>query len=228
MNTKKTVMAALGLVASLAMSGATQAALHDRGGGLIYDDVLNVTWLRDASYGAGSPYDNGGSATDGRMYWNNAAALVTNLTYHDSVRNITYDDWRLPKTMYYSGYITSELQSLYQRLLGELPQSGGLNVLATNHNSDYDLFVNIQPTFYWLSDPTNSYDRAWYINMYNGTQNTNSTTEALAVWAVRDGDVAAIPEADTWAMLLAGLGLIGAIARHKHKGLNGGIYKASV
>ena len=29
-------------------SAASQAALIDRGGGLIYDDVLNVTWLQDA------------------------------------------------------------------------------------------------------------------------------------------------------------------------------------
>ena len=26
------------------------AELHDRGGGLIYDDVLDVTWLQDANY----------------------------------------------------------------------------------------------------------------------------------------------------------------------------------
>ena len=29
------------------------AALIDRGGGLIYDTVLDVTWLQDANYGAG-------------------------------------------------------------------------------------------------------------------------------------------------------------------------------
>lgn len=215
MNTRKTRVAALGLAVSLAISGAAQAAMHDRGGGLIYDDVLNVTWLQDASYGAGSPYDNGQSATDGRMYWDNATAWATNLSYYDTVQNVTYDDWRLPKTMYYSGgYMTSELQSLYQRLLGELPQSGGLNVLATNHNGSYDLFENIQATYYWLSDKSGP--RAWYVNMYNGTQNTNSTTDALAVWAVRDGDVAAIPEAGTWAMLLAGLGLIGLVVSRKH------------
>lgn len=43
------------------MSGAAQAALHDRGGDLIYDDVLNITWLRDANLAAtntfGLPYD---------------------------------------------------------------------------------------------------------------------------------------------------------------------------
>ena len=30
-------------------SGAAQATLIDRGGGLIYDSVLNVTWLQNAN-----------------------------------------------------------------------------------------------------------------------------------------------------------------------------------
>jgi len=32
----------------VAISGAAQASLIDRGGGLIYDTNLNVTWLADA------------------------------------------------------------------------------------------------------------------------------------------------------------------------------------
>lgn len=29
----------------------------------------------------------------------NATAWVSNLSYYDSVRNVTYDDWRLPATV---------------------------------------------------------------------------------------------------------------------------------
>lgn len=36
----------------LCVSGVAQAALYDRGGGLIYDSVLDVTWLQDANYAA--------------------------------------------------------------------------------------------------------------------------------------------------------------------------------
>ncbi|NNF16437.1 MAG: hypothetical protein HKN70_06795 [Gammaproteobacteria bacterium] len=32
------------------LSVSTTAALHDRGNGLIYDDVLDITWLQDANY----------------------------------------------------------------------------------------------------------------------------------------------------------------------------------
>jgi hypothetical protein len=82
-------MALLVLVGGL-VSGAAQAALHDRGGGLVYDDVLNVTWLADANY-AGTTraasyryteqvYDDYGNylgtfdymVTDGRMRWSQA------------------------------------------------------------------------------------------------------------------------------------------------------------
>ena len=90
----KKVAAALA-TAGLLTSGVAQAALNDRGGGLLYDDVLNVTWLQNANYGAGSSYDNGLSNTDGRMTWASATAWVDNLSFHDSVRNINYSDWRL-------------------------------------------------------------------------------------------------------------------------------------
>ncbi|MCP4407494.1 MAG: DUF1566 domain-containing protein, partial [Gammaproteobacteria bacterium] len=59
----------VGLLA-LGMAGTVQATLIDRGGGLIYDDVLNITWLQDANYAETSGYaaanarDNGSSATD--------------------------------------------------------------------------------------------------------------------------------------------------------------------
>lgn len=85
------------LISILALSACslsvnvTQAALFDRGGGLIYDDVLNVTWLQDANYARTSGY-----STDGRMSWGEAISWVVDLSFYDSVRGVTYDDWRLP------------------------------------------------------------------------------------------------------------------------------------
>lgn len=46
MNTRKTCMA--GLVLSARLSATAQVTLIDCGSGLIYDEVLNVTWLTDA------------------------------------------------------------------------------------------------------------------------------------------------------------------------------------
>jgi hypothetical protein len=86
----------LAFTATLGFSGAAGAGLIDRGGGLIYDDVLKITWLQDANYGAGSSYDDGLETTDGLMTWQNALNWAANLSYSDSVRNQTLTGWRLP------------------------------------------------------------------------------------------------------------------------------------
>ena len=67
------------------MTGMASATLWDRGGGLIYDDHLNITWLQDANYAKTSGYDS-----DGLMNWANAVDWADNLIYGG------YNDWRLP------------------------------------------------------------------------------------------------------------------------------------
>ncbi|MDQ1363895.1 MAG: hypothetical protein QG652_1757 [Pseudomonadota bacterium] len=90
----KTPVTSLALFAVLADIGAAHAALVDRGGGLIYDDVLKITWLQDANYAKTSLHD-----ADGKMTWAAANTWAANLVYHDSVRNIDLNDWRLPTMM---------------------------------------------------------------------------------------------------------------------------------
>jgi hypothetical protein len=76
----------LGLAVALSVTmGQAGAALHDRGGGMIYDDVLKITWLQDANYAKTSGHD-----ADGRMSWANAKNWADNLVYGG------FSDWRLP------------------------------------------------------------------------------------------------------------------------------------
>lgn len=188
------------LALTAVVSGAAHAALHDRGGGLIYDDDLNVTWLSDSGYAMTSGYDS-----DGRMTWEEASRWAADLVYGG------YDDWRLPSLVYErGGYISSELQYLYRSLLGPAIQQGGLNTLATNHNSSYDLF-DVHPTWFWINNPTTQGWEPRYpaINMFDGFQSDADRGDQLMVWAVRDGDVAAVPEPGVWAMLLAGVAMVG-------------------
>lgn len=189
------------------LTSHAHAALYDRGGGLIYDDALDVTWLQDANYAMTSGYDS-----DGLMSWEQASSWATGLVISG------YGDWRLPEYVYGQSY-SSEMQSLYRSLLGPAQQQGGLNTLATNHNDSYQLFDNIYPTWFWLSDPTNHVTRERYpvVDMTDGTQFDAYRGNTLRAWAVRDGDVAAIPEPDTWAMLIAGLGLVAAGVIRKEK-----------
>ena len=44
---KKTTIVVL--LAGLGFTGASQAALIARGGGMVYDDVNNITWAADAN-----------------------------------------------------------------------------------------------------------------------------------------------------------------------------------
>ena len=103
------------------------AELHDRGNGLIYDDVLDVTWLQDANYAAtelndtrvdqiisevGSiaghslttaDFHKNGDIYDGRMTWWGATAWALALEYYDPSRNLTVNGWRLPHTLPVNG-----------------------------------------------------------------------------------------------------------------------------
>ena len=70
MNKIAVVLTSVGLLAS----ASAQATLFDRGGGLIDDNVLDITWLQDANYAQTSGYDN-----DGRMNWNAAVTWTSSL-----------------------------------------------------------------------------------------------------------------------------------------------------
>lgn len=67
--------------------GSAQASLFDRGGGMIYDDMLDITWLQDANYARTSGYK---TDNNGKMTWNAANAWANQLVYSG------YSDWRLP------------------------------------------------------------------------------------------------------------------------------------
>ena len=86
------------LVVGFGFSGVSNASLWDRGGGLIYDDVLDITWLQDANYA-----QTNGDDADGVMFWEDARAWAEGLEYYDSVRDVTWDDWRLPKILPVNG-----------------------------------------------------------------------------------------------------------------------------
>jgi hypothetical protein len=74
------------LLAMALSSGPVQAALFDRGNGLIYDDVLDITWLQDVTHARTSGYNS-----SGLFNWFEALAWADQLVYAG------FDDWRLPR-----------------------------------------------------------------------------------------------------------------------------------
>lgn len=214
MNTKTSLKGAA--VAACLISGAAQATLIDRGGGLIYDNVLNITWLQDANYAKTSGYD-----ADGRMIWTDAVSWASNLSYYDNVRNVTYNDWRLPTVepsngisfnyvLSYDGSTdvgpnksspASELGYMFYVNLGNqayVTTSGASTGCMNDSNlclSATGPFINLQPSLYWYGteyEPDTNF--AWYFYMGSGFQTSylkTSTNYQMYSWAVRDGDVAA-------------------------------------
>ena len=237
MQTKRRFWTVVGLMAGLAGAGTAQAALYDRGGGLIYDDVLNITWLQDANYAKTSGYDS-----DGRMNWDAAMAWAGQLVYGG------YDDWRLPVMVFPApgawafsnngtttgGYgatgsgwgpagdsdgLWSELGWMWYHNLGNLgyctPNGGGSST-SCDEQTGWGLkktgpFSNLQDYAYWSgTEYAPNPGLAWDFGTYSGVQSYHYyKSNELYAWAVRPGDVAAAPEPGSLVLLGAGLAGLG-------------------
>ena len=216
--------------ALMQFSAMTNAALIDRGNGMIYDDDLKITWLQNANAGAGSAFDDGISNTDGKMTWASAIAWSEQLVYEG------FDDWRLPATnpingvaytesfsfdgsqdfgynvsapgSIYEGSISSEMAHLFYNTLGNIsfytPIGGETG--CTNCLTDTGPFSEFQAFFYWsISEFLENPAHAWSFDFRTGRQDWLVKSEELYAWAVRDGDVAAVPAPATVWLFTSGL-----------------------
>jgi hypothetical protein len=136
--------------------------------GLIYDADQNITWLQTAHQ-------------DARMSWEDALTFADLFTYYDSVRDATWDDWRLPYTPgtgvhndCASGSDEGEMGYLYCEY----------NIRPSNPAP----FTGIRAYWYWYS-ASESANRAWFLNFAAGNQGNMNKSNTNEVWLVRDGDV---------------------------------------
>lgn len=197
-------------------SVSANAMLIDRGGGFIYDTDQNITWTQDANL-------------NGLGIWSTQMSWVAGLSLFDSVRNVTWSDWRLPTTsqpdascgtqtdpgggfpLQGSGYGCTGSE------MGHLFNVDGINSTTAGP------FTNVAANFYWSSTayaPSNIIEqRKWaqHFGQSTGFQAANTThlgNQAHA-WAVRDGDVGPVPiPAAVW-LFGSALGLLGWIRRKK-------------
>ncbi len=238
---KQKAMLAL-LAVGIGFTGSSSASLFDRGGGLIYDSDLNVTWLQDANYAHTSGYAQADST--GKMDWATATAWAANLDYSG------YSDWRLASNApvngisfqaFYNvtgstdvGYnITSSLSELaymYNVNLGLLdwyspgneyqPTFGIFRNGVMGGQNNVDPFINVQSYSYWSGSGEPYTINAYGFDMGAGLQNLyQKSGNQIYAWAVRPGDVAAVPLPATIWLFASGLGLLSFTNRTKQKQL---------
>jgi len=242
--TKKHILSML-TAGVLTLSGASQAALTDRGGGLIYDDVLDVTWLQDANYAKTSGYaaanlkNDGGYddiLADGRMGWDAAKTWVANLSY-DGGSYGTIDDWRLAdmKPVNYTAFqdstdkgfninsTQSELGYMFYQNLANTGFRDIAGILTGCSGADFcltntGLFENLESGPYWSAveyTPDIDTDYAWLFNTGNGYQGNAGKYNELYAWAVRSGDVTTSVVPVPTAFWLMLSGLLGMVSLRK-------------
>ena len=202
---------------------SAQAALHDRGNGMIYDDELEITWLKDANYAHTSNYAannatgslNSSSTNiqdDGSMGWDAAKAWAAQLVFHG------HDEWRLPSSNLIDpgntccnlvDFSEGEMGHMYYNNLGNTLQDSTINKSYENGSGNTINILNLQEANYWLEEEAMAYS-AWNFNAGDGFQTSFAKQRSYYAWAVHDGDVSAVPiPAAAWLFSSALIGLIG-------------------
>jgi hypothetical protein len=200
----------LGLAAVLLLPGVASAALVSRlGGDAVYDTVLDITWTTNA-------------ALSGVRTWDNQVAWADEFSLGG------FDDWRLASMSVSAGLPTGTAASVVgcssageaacrDNELGYKIYNKLYGVNRENHTGNHtvgDVTLTGIQSYYWSGTEYDS-DLAWFYIFIDGS--TGIDTKGLVGegfglygWAVRSGDVSAVPvPAAVWLFGTALIGLVG-------------------
>jgi len=178
-----------------------------------YDDVLDITWVTDADL-------------SGLGNWQTQVDWASNLNY------LGFRDWRLASMSVSAGVPTSNSP----QYVNPVVTCDGTNEAACRDNElGYMFYENMGgmsgddltgtqivdgvtltdvESVYWSGTESAS-GGAWHFRFYNGSQHDFGHDYTDYVWAVRAGDVGAVPEPTTLALM--GLGIAGIGYSRKRK-----------
>lgn len=207
---------------TVGLSANVNAALYDRGNGMVYDSDQDLTWLLDANYAATQYAASSGvlGDEDGMMTWAQARDWAESLEFGG------YTDWRLPAFTIPGDQLIkqasndgstdrgqnintshSEMAYLWYEVLGNVPQryvdgtkrweskpDRPLDLYPVNTTANGVTFINFQ----WIGVYalgllySDVYDQVWCFQ--DGYQGYDDMYDLkFYAWAVRDGDVASAP-----------------------------------
>jgi len=202
-----------------------------------YDTTLNITWLADANAAGTSMIWADANAWAAALDVNGVTGwrLPTNTPLNGSSYNMTLStngttDWATATTTTDgsdggwrngSGNPVSEMGHMFYVTLGNLglcePTLAWCTLQSGYGLSNTADFLNVQSDGYWSGSELDS-SSAWNFRFANGFQFNPPKSTNLFAWAVRSGDVSAVPvPAAIWFFGSGLLGLVG-IARRKKAG----------
>jgi hypothetical protein len=203
------------LVAALVlMAGGAQATLFDRGEGFIYDDVLDITWAQAGNI-------------NGFDTWDNQMAWVADYTQSHSLYGVI-DDWRLPTSLQPDPSCGIQIAGPPASSYGSGCTGGEMAHLVNVDSNQYDTGAGtfataVSPLInngywtgtHWLASPNQAVSNGYGSGGW--TSLPRDETDLLAALAVRDGDIAIIPEPSTGLLVVLGLTGLAAKGRRRNR-----------
>jgi hypothetical protein len=186
-----------------------------------YDSAQNLTWLADANHAGTTGYAD---ALNEGAFASGAMRQASAMTWAGQLNIYGIDDWRLPRLLE-PPTVSQELQDIgvpgdCNLIEGWLCTVGPseMTALIQQLGAGGFPFSNVQSQAYW-TESFFGLGGAWvaFVDPASGASGTTDELRGFAfAWAVREGDVAlAIPEPSTYALMLAGLALVGTRLRRK-------------
>jgi hypothetical protein len=225
------------------LGGTADAALYSRlGGQAYYDSALNITWLANANLADTDDFGVSGIGFNGTMSWDTANDWIAAM---NTAAYLGTSDWRLPFMtdtaasgcdLAYTGTdcgynvqtksgstVYSEMAHLFYVTLGNtgLYDTGG-NLLGCAGFPSFCLgnagpFSGLQANYYWTgTEYAPDTGNAWYFNFGSSSQYLEPKSGELYAWAVRPGDIAAVPVPGAVWFFSGALALLGAVRRRAH------------
>jgi hypothetical protein len=183
-----------------------------------YDDAQNITWVADANLAASNAFgvaDISGGWPAGDMSWTKVNEWIAAM---NTASYLGASNWRLPTTLLPDP--TCQYGSSYGRYctgseMGHLGNVDGIVVVSPTP------FTNVKNEFYWSGTSAGSNSQWGFHFAYNnegvfyfGQQlQIPITFDHYYAWAVRDGDIAAVPVPPAVWLFGSALGVMGVLRR---------------